>query len=236
MTSPSSTKSENSFIVVFFVLIVLCVCGGAAYYIHNQNQIVLKEEQQSQLETQKKKNEHNRQELQALFDTYLNNFKSELREKATDYKNTRIVLKDIKNPYNFETPEYAKENYDLFKKSIAPSLRQKASGIIGVFETYNKKIESNLKDKGNDLQRVFLEKWKEMSQKQLTKYVAFFSKEEELIQAYDDLITFYYVHSRRYEVDVETDQFTFSRKEDERKATELLERVNTLQKSSQQQK
>lgn len=233
MTSSPSTKSKKSFFAVTTALFLLFTVVIAGSYINNKNRAIRRAEQPEHPDAEKEKK---KEELQSLFDNYLNNFKNELREKATDYKNTRVIFNDIKSPYNFETPEYAKENYNLFKNSIAPSLRQKASEIIDVFDNYNKKIEANLKDQNNDLQQTFLKKWREMNKNQLTKYVAFFSKEEELIQAYDNLITFYYVHSRLYEVDVKINQFTFSRKEDEKKATELLNRIDTLQNSSRKQK
>ena len=231
MTSSSSKQSKHNLIIAV-IIFLLFTTGGATYYVYHQQQTALKAkaEQERIAAENKEKKDKTRLEIQKLFDLYLNNFKNELHEKAKSYKKARNILKEIKNPYNFETPEYAKENYTLFKKTIAPSLRQKASDIINTFDIYRKKVEANLKDKDNELQQDFLKKWKDMNQQQLTKYVDFFSKEEDLVQAYDDLITFYYVHSRLYEVDIEKNQFNFSRKEDEKKASELLERVKTLQK------
>tara|TARA_R110001592_G_scaffold3525_32_gene20218 strand:- start:8191 stop:8904 length:714 start_codon:yes stop_codon:yes gene_type:complete len=224
-TSPQSTSRS---IAITVILLLLVIAGSAAFYVQNENQRPIKAAQQKEHDAKIAQKKQDLQDIQKLFDTYLNDFKEELRVKAADYKDTRLILKDIIQPYNFETQIYAQENYTLFKTEIAPSLRQKAAEIIGVFETYDKKLETNLKDKDNDLQQTFRQEWKDMHNDQLTKYVTFFSHEEELIQAYDDLITFYYAHSKRYKVDAEKNIFIFSHKADEKKVDVLLSRLNAL--------
>ncbi len=227
-------KKSYKYINITIVLLTITIGAGGYYYVQYKNQIALKEkiEKQKELAIKAKKEEQKRKqaELQKLFDTYLNDFKDELRAKVTDYKKSRKVLNNFKSPYNYETLEYTKENYKLFKQSIAPSLRQKAAEIIEIFEKYDHQINNDLKNKNGELQQTFLKEWKEMSHTQLIKYVDFFSKEEDLIQAYDDLITFYYTNSKRYKVDGEANKFIFTSKIAEKMNNEMLERIDALSK------
>jgi len=228
-------KNQNNLTAIFiYGLVLLLITGGAlAYYIDLENKKEIQRQQEIELaEIQKQKEAalKKRKELQELYDTYLNEFTNGLREKAKTYKKTRMILKDIVRPYNFETTKFAKENYNLFKRDIAPSLRIQAADIIESFVVYREKIEADLSDEDGDIQETFMDKWMEMQQEQLTKYVEFFAREEDLIQAYDDLITFYYTHSRLYEIDLEENEFVFKREEDQTKQEKLLRRIESLRK------
>ena len=241
MASPTKSKAKNNNVTIYFAIVVLLiVLGAGGYYIQNKNQIILDKKHQAEIaleiKSKKEKEAKKREELQTLFDSYLNDFKDDLRKKIIDYRKARKVLNNFKSPYNYETLEYTKENYKLFKKSIAPSLRQKAADIIDIFEKYEEKINSELNDKNNDLQQTFLKEWKEMSQSQLIKYVNIFSKEEDLIQAYDDLITFYYTNSKRYKVNAEENEFIFTSKIAEKMHKEILERIDSLSKPKPKKK
>lgn len=221
-----SENSQNSIVVTFIVVAALSSAAALFYYNHTKTQTKIAHKEQKIAE---EKIEKTREEIQALYDAYLNEFTQELRKKAADYKETKRILKEIKNPYNFETPKYAKENYTLFREKIAPSLRQNAASIIATFETYTRKIEADLKGENSELKQDFLQQWKDMTQQQLTDYVTFFTKEDDLILAYDDLITFYYTRSKRYTVDVEKNAFIFKSKQDEKNAARLLSIVEGMQ-------
>ena len=231
----NSPKNQKNVTAIFiYGLILLLITGGAlAYFIDLENKKEIQRQKEAELvkiQEQKEAALQKRKELQDLYDTYLNEFTNGLREKAKAYKKTRLILKDIVRPYNFETAKFAKENYNLFKRDIAPSLRIQAAEIIESFVTYREKIEADLSDEDGDIQETFMDKWMEMQQEQLTKYVEFFAREEDLIQAYDDLITFYYTHSRLYEIDLEENKFVFKREEDQSKQEKLLRRIETLRK------
>ncbi len=215
---------------VFLSLLVVSIFSGISslYYYKTQQRIEYKKLLSEQLHIKKENKEKKRAEITSLFDGYLNSFTTELRTKAELYKENRKVLKEIISPYNFETPEYSKENYFLFKNILAPSLRAKSSAIIGVFQKYTDKINYDLQNKDNKIEQFFLNKWQEMSHNQLTKYVNFFAKEDELIQAYDEIITFYYVHSNLFSVDVESNKFIFKRKKDREKEKILRDTIKEL--------
>ena len=230
----NQNNQKNMTAVFIYGLVLLLIAGGAlAYYIDLENKKEIQRQHEAQLaEIQKQKEAalQKRKELQKLYDTYLNEFTDALKAKAKDYKKTRLILKDIVSPYNFETAKFAKENYNLFKRDVAPSLRIKAADIIESFITYREKIEADLSDEDGDIQETFLNKWMEMQKKQLAQYVEFFSREEDLIQAYDDLITFYYTHSRLYTIDLDENIFVFKREEDQATQEKLLRRIETLRK------
>ena len=203
------------------ILIACCIGIGAFAYINHQKEIAHQLQQQQEAERLQKQQEQEvrRAELQTLFDLYLNDFKTDLAAKAKSYKTSRRVLKDLISPYNFETPAFAKENYTMFQTQIAPSLRAQAADIIGIFEAYNQKLNDNLKSEDSELILTFSTQWKKMTKEHLKTYVDFFTREEEMLQAYDALITFYYTHSKRYKVDIENNVFLF--KNDNEKAQEI---------------
>lgn len=214
----------------FIIFVFLCIAiAGGLYQLHlykqHQDEI-----HAQQIKAKQEQKEQARAELDKLFKQYLTSFKADLKTKATAYKDSRTVLQEMLNPYNFETREYTKENYLLFKDNVAPNLRNKASEIINVFAEYKNNLQADLKNQDNKTQEMFLLKWQEMSNKQLDKYIDFFTKEEDLIQAYEKLITFYYVHSNLFSVDVEENVFLFNRKKDKKKELALRAKIKSLKK------
>lgn len=221
------------------LLLCFVITGGCAAiylgYINIRKAAIVEQKEQEQkkaIEIAKKTKNKRKKEIQTLFDTYLNEFQNDLLEKAQSYKKTRRLLRNIIRPINFETTDFAKENYDLFKESLVPSLRKKSADIIFVFEDYSEKIEKDLAGDKNEIKQLFLDKWKNMTKEQLDNYVDFFSREEEMIMAFDDLITFYYTHSKRYEIDTEKNRFLFSNKNENKKVKKLQERALALYKNS----
>lgn len=235
ISSNKNTSKQNGKSSPFIVMLVaLCLClalsSGVYFYQRHMYKVHLiqKEREAAKIKAQEEKEKH-RAKIQILFDTYLNAFKDELFKKANTYKKTRKLLKNLIRPINFTDTASAKENYFLFKESLAPSLRKQSVEIIGIFEQYSNKVEKELSDEENDLHETFKAQWKDMSRDQLTNYIDFFAQEEELIQAYDALITFYYTHSKRYALDDLGDRFKFSNPADEEKAEFLLKRIKDLQ-------
>ena len=221
----SKMPMKISFILISIA--VFCAIFYRAYIVdvrHNEQKL----EQQKIYELAEQKKDHG--EISALFELYLDNFKSDLKIKAKEYKNNRMLLKKIFSPYNFETAEYTKENYDLFKTHVAPDLRGKAGEIINIFDDYQKKIAHDLGSKNSEISQLFLSQWQEMSRDQLSNYIDFFTKEEQLIQAYEELIEFYYVHSNLFKVDMEKNEFIFEREQDKETEAILREQISVLRK------
>lgn len=211
---------------VCFAVITAAVGGGLYAYDQQQK---LYQAQQEQIRIEHEEKERQKAEMQALSDKYLTEFVADLKEQSTSYKKQKRVLKEIISPYNFETPQYSKENYNLFMNEIAPSLRSQSNAIINVFEQYTERLADDIKDNHDELQIQFMNDWNDMSADQLGQYIDFFSQEEKLLQAYEDLIRFYYIHSNLFTVDIEKNVFEFKRTKDKIKQAELLKRIKSLQ-------
>ncbi len=217
--------------VPLILLITLITLTFTGLYFKRQYDIKQEKILAEQLRIQQENREKARAKINSLFDNYLNNFKDELSEKAKAYKKSRLVLKEMFLPYNFETSEYTKENYFLFKKTVAPNLRKKAAALIETFQKYDDKINKDLKNQDDKIKQFFLKEWQKMSHEKLGQYVDFLTKEDRLIQSYDDLITFYYIHSKLFSVDTKTNKFVFKREQDAKKEAELRQRIKNLSSS-----
>jgi len=233
-TKKTKKKLPRFLYIIGFSFCLMALAGIVCLHFQAE---AIREQQKAAIAAQKEHEEALRlarearkAEIQALFDAYLNAFKSELVQKANAYKKSRRLLKDISKPINFRSTEFAKENYTLFKESLAPSLRSQAEDILSLFERYSQQIHSDLAQDDNDLQQIFYNEWKEMTQAQLDHYVGFFAKEDLMIDAYDDLITFYYTHSRRYSIDEETNRFIFSNTKDAEQARLLILEIDKIKK------
>ncbi len=213
---------------IYTILLIIISLVISILYYQNQQTIRHDNLLAEQLLLIQKNKEKRRSEISSLFDEYLNNFKNELHEKAKLYKKSRKILKSIISPHNFENQEYTKENYFLFKNNIAPDLRAKSAEIIVIFQKYKEKINAELDTQENDLNKLFLSKWQEMSHEQLNKYINFFTKEDELIQTYDELITFYYIHSKLFKIDLENNKFIFTQDKYQKKEEYLHQKIKQL--------
>ncbi len=210
----------------YYLIALLCgtVLLAGFLYINHKNQQKQKQEQRIAAELEARE----RADLDALFDIYLNDFKADLKKHATAYKGSRRVLNEIISPYNFETTEYAKENYYFFKDYIAPDLRNKSAEIINLFQQYTVKLKNDLKNKNSAIEKKFLLKWQDMGKAQLEKYIDFFTKEEQLIQAYENAIEFYYTHSKRFSLDLENNKLMFDNENDKEKEAALLNKIRDI--------
>lgn len=216
--------------IIVAAIISLSGLGATYLYLdyHKQEQQRLLEEKQLVQEQEKlafEKKQQRREYLQSLFDTYLNEFRVEIKDAIIDYKEKRKLLSDIIQPKNFSSPQYAKENYELFKNAIAPSLHKSAENVINVFARYRTKIEEQTKEDDSDLIDTFNAQWRAETDEQLEQFIEFFASEETVIRDYEALITFYYTHSKRYIVDEELKIFIFNNDADVLKHNALLGKV-----------
>ncbi|MGH1375308.1 MAG: hypothetical protein ACRBCK_03075 [Alphaproteobacteria bacterium] len=228
LKNSSSKQRKPSYFLYGVSVGVICIAIGSGYIYYDHQQKTF-QAQQEQIRIDHEAKEKQRLEVQELSKQYLSDFVQELKTHAISYKKRKRVLKEMISPYNFETPEYSKENYDIFMKEVAPSLRNESNNIIQVFDTYTSKVQDSIQETDSDTQQYFIKEWSDMSTNQLSQYVDFFSQEEKLLQAYEELIRFYYIHSNLFTVDVESNVFKFKRDKDKIKQAELLKNIATLQ-------
>ncbi|MCK5375109.1 MAG: hypothetical protein KAJ40_07480 [Alphaproteobacteria bacterium] len=224
----SGKKQKTFFWAGLALCLFLAAIGNVLHKDRTKHEAAIATHETTLLTKQKERKEH-KSEIQALFDAYLNNFTSELVHKANLYKKSRLLLKKITIPIHYKTVAFSKQNYTLFKEDLAPTLRAQGEDIVNLFGHYSDKIRNDLKDNDSELQQIFLKQWNDMTIKQLDHYITFFMREEKLIQAYDDLITFYYTHARRYYIDIEKNKFVFSDSKDTNEALMLLKRIQNIQ-------
>ncbi len=214
--------------IISLLLIAFIISGGAGAYMYKTAKTARIKAAQEELRIKEEAKEQRKQEIQTLYDAYLNDFTQALRDKTENYKKSRKFLNDISSPYNFETPELAKENYTLFTKELLPALRKQINNIIALFDQYEQKLKTDVAQDESDIKNIFMDQWVEMSKEQLMSYVNFFAKEDLILSAYNELVTFAYVHSMVYSVDLETNQFIFKRKKDETKYNALIKKIKDL--------
>ncbi len=228
-------KKKNPFrpnkllLLAIFIALSSLFAGGFLYYEHHKALKIQKQEEIDRLEAEHQKNvAKQKREMQALFDVYLKQFVLDLKQGVQRYKKARKIIYDLVQPYNFETPEYARENYKIFTENVAPTLRQESDNVIGIFAYYQALLETDLQNKDGSIQQEFSNEWKAMSSEQAGVYVNFFTSQEELLRAYEELIKFYYVYSKLYDVDVEENEFSFKRDQDAQLHDKLLKAVEDL--------
>ena len=134
------------------------------------------------------------------FERFLNRFLRDFTLEVREYKKFRGVLKEFKSPVNLENTEFAKESYDMFRQGIAPELRKKAHAVMLVFQDANEQVDILLMDRPKETQERLKKVWKQMEFEHVHALVGFFESEERLIKAYEELLKFYYVHSKNYTV------------------------------------
>lgn len=163
------------------------------------------------------------------FDILLNQMLDELATQAQNYRKQRIILKESIHPQNFETPKYAAESYSVFISDIAPALRKSADQIINIFAVYDEKAKQVLETMRADVAQTLLAQWKDMQKEQLTAYVEFFTKEDRLIAANQDLIKFYATNPNSYTYNPDTDSLDFQTNDAAMQEKNLRDAIKALQ-------
>lgn len=221
-----SAVSRLSLIFVLAALVSALAAGGAYLYVQDLREAEAERQRIAALAKAKAERAARLEEVQSLFDTYLNSFIKDLKIAMREYRADRSVLPRMIAAYNFQTPEYAKENYVVFVEDVSPSLRKKADDVLSIFSEYNEKVATELNDDDDDIAQDFARQWNEMSEEQLESYVDYFVREDALISAYGDLMRFYVRYSNLYSIDPEDEVFIFQREEDEEKHLLLLQRLS----------
>lgn len=220
-----------------YSLIVLCTsflcAGGYFYHLHIYEIEKLRIQETHRLQQEAKRLEDIKAqkdaEFQKIVNRYLSDFTKELEAKMRNYKKNRKMVRELINPLNHETPEYSKDSYDHFTKVLMPYLREQSSHVINTFQHYKIALDTELVNESTERRERFQRQWDEMMKKQLDQYIAYFIKEDKVLAAYQDLIEFYYVHSKLIAIDFEEDAFLFKRKQDEIKHLEILARLKSIE-------
>ena len=215
-------------VLISALLAVLFVSGvtfGYAAYRAHQHQEMLRQEQI--------KKEHaiaqQRREVLDAFGVIVNDLVKTLAKQAGAYRKKRIILFHSVEPINFETPDYAKESYQMFLQSVVPSLRASADEMISTFARADKKAEEALTRMPEDMRDDLRQKWKNMTRAKMDAYISFFEKEDKLIEAHRDLIKFYVTHSQHFTISDDLKTVVFDDQKDAKREKELKNAIKLLQ-------
>ena len=98
---------------------------------------------------------------------------------------------------------------------------------IGGLQT-EAEIEAKLEGQPPEFQATILQQWQALKDRQASLYVDFFAIEQELLQAYDNLMSFYYERRDMYTIDPDTLKMNFMQSEDEQSAMEFRAKILEL--------
>ncbi|MDH5722490.1 MAG: hypothetical protein OEY94_04100 [Alphaproteobacteria bacterium] len=224
-------KSRRIFI---FIIIFILICGFGGFILYQKHaqkqqltaQHIAEEKVQSSAVNQASLEE--RKERYKKFEIILNGLLRDVGTQAKLYKKQRNVLKEILDPYNFKTPNDAAQSYKAFVEIIMPGLRNQADNVMGVFDTYQTHVEETLKDIPDEKKEVFLRKWNTMIKDKIEEFILFFQKEEKILEAYKNLLEFYYKNSNTYVFKEENEKIIFLDEHAKTKETALTLEIQTL--------
>lgn len=162
------------------------------------------------------------------FETFLNNFLKELSKEIRQYKKDRRILKEAVDPFNLIGTQNAEQSYRVFKEEIAPLLKKKSERVMGVFERANTVVKALLTDKPEDTQSVLMAEWEALEKVHMSKLLDFFENEDRLINAHEELLKFYFIHSKLYTVDMDSGEIIFNSEKHREKEKAILDKINKI--------
>lgn len=207
-------KRVNSFIVVG----VAAVLGISAFYAINNTDIKLSQQSEKPAEVAS---------AQTQFDEILKTFLADVNKAVGEYRAERKIIVESVKPENLQEPAYVEENYDMVR-ALLPSLRKRKDVIFNAFDVTEVKVQELVAMQPEADRQPILDQWAKLKQEQMNLYQNFFTAEDEIIKAYDNLLTFYY--SKRYEftVDLEKNTIVFKTPEDNDRARLMQDTVASL--------
>lgn len=166
------------------------------------------------------------------FETFLNRFLKELAKETTQYKKDRRILKEAIDPYNLAGTDNAELSYRGFRDEIAPMLRKKGAYVLDIFGRSERVVEGLLADKSETVKEKLLAEWKALEKEHMHALLDYFEKEDQLIQAHEELLKFYFIHSKLYKVDMDAGKIVFSNEKYQAREQALLEKIETLRQAA----
>ncbi len=162
------------------------------------------------------------------FEDFLNGFLGQLTKNVRDYKKDRRILKEVLNSFNLEGTSNIEKSYKVFREEIAPMLRKKRHDIIDIFKREDERILVLLEKQPKQTQEKIIKQWKDIKNEHLSGLIDFFELEEQLIQAHEKILKFYFVHSKLFRVDLQSGKIIFSQEKYRMQETELLKDIEDI--------
>ena len=170
----------------------------------------------------------NRQ-LVKKFEFALNEFLQDIRRRMGEYKRQRALLDDLVKPRNLSDAPAIKGNYEL-SRTLIPQLRADINGLMQAFETQEREVQALSSGQPSSIRGRVEETWARMKEKHLRTYVAYFTLEDEILSAHEDLLTLYYRKTNSLRFDPQTNQILFNDPADKQKEQALRHKIGALLK------
>lgn len=205
-----SIKAWNALLV----LSLLIVLSGGGYILYQNNMHKQEVAAQKAAEEAAAKEEVERKAaaqkvLSKKFEDFLNGFLQDMAKGTQEYKKARGVLEDLVDPANLRAPDYIHENARLAENTVM-SLQLQMDDIMQNFEDADQAAQSLINQFDGEGQKVVQAKWVATRDQNASQYMAFFTMDQDILNAYLELMEFYDAHREDVEVDVEHNRVNFT--------------------------
>lgn len=215
-------KNTTKIVVTLGIIVALIGVLVLGVFVWKSNESRKKAEEIARLAAE-------REETENAYEAVLNGFVKNVATEIKAYKQQRLVLREMVRPHNFETPDFARLSYEEFKNQTRPALHKQAERVLSVFDISGAELDQVLEGRDPEAADFLRAKWQAMKAEQRPPYEAYFAREEKVLDAYEELLRFYFVKSKTLKV-VE-DEIVFSDPDDQAAMQDLRAIIADLQKS-----
>lgn len=197
-----SVKIWNMLLVLALV-VVLFGGGYVLYQNYQQKQVRIAAEKLEAEALALKAAEAKKQETEVLnkaFEVFLNDFLARVHGEVVEYRQGRVVLNDLGKPENLREAEYIEENARMAEATVM-ALQLKMNDIMALFDEADSAIQPLL-EQFDEEDRVLVSKtWSDVRVKNAEHFMAYFTSEQQILNAQLKLIEFYNENSGILRVD-----------------------------------
>lgn len=212
--------------IVFSVALLAVLAGGgyAAYHFD-----LLKQPEAEQSVAAVETSTENRQ----AFEDFLNDFLKQVATEAQAYKQRRTVLVSLLQPENLKNSAYIQENEKLAEETTQ-GLQAQMDKIMSAFDQGDQKVAELVEHFAPEDRAGILESWKTQRDKRANQFLAYFTSEQEIIGAYNELLKLYADKRDAMSVDVANKKIMFTNPEDQVAADQITDKIAALSKAQRE--
>ncbi|MGB0720067.1 MAG: hypothetical protein ACPGRX_06315 [Bdellovibrionales bacterium] len=162
-------------------------------------------------------------------ETILNDFLRDVAAEMSDYRKQRKVLDDLIKPVNLRDASYVESNYALGQQTIA-ALKSQMNDVMAVFDDKDNALRDALRGQSASFRANILRKWAAMKSEQADVFVNYFTFENKILAAYQDLLGFLYEKRGAYAYIPDQADIIFQQANDQRRYQAMLQNLENLKK------
>lgn len=219
---------------IFAVVIALfLIAGGFSYYVFDLQQyyssVIAK---QDSLRKEKEGAPSKEQKYQGVVKAYnliLDQFLSNAKTRAENFKDKRYVIRDMVRPASLRDDTYIDQNLEM-AEDVFVELQKDIDEFMAAFGSTESKLLELSQDLPADKKEVMMSKWSALKKEYSDLYTAYFLIEMDILNAHKQMLEFYQLHKGQFEVDLENDRVFFADAELQVGQSQLKEKIRNLQK------